>query len=147
MTDKQKRLLREWVQFGNKKKQSLDEVFDDLGTVLDHDVYLYRGVCVRPDLNASKQCNFLNSIVEGGIIDNGTNYNATATNINKSYDFSGGFGQYYVLKIKVPKGTKVMDMRHYYKSGFDEIVLPPCKYKVNHIDYATGIVDCDFIPN
>lgn len=148
LTEKQKRMFREWIALGDKcDKAKTAALFDEFGTVLDHDVYLYRGVCIRHDLSRGLQCNFLNSIVEGGIIDNSTRYTSTAADINRAYESSeSGFNTTYILKIKVPKGTRVLDIRHYYTTGnCDEFVLPPSSYKVNHIDYSTGIVDCDFI--
>ena len=33
------------------------------------------------------------------------------------------------------------------KEKATEIVVPPSSYKVNKIDYTTGIGDCDFIPH
>ena len=151
LTEFQKNQLNGWYSKG--ETECLKPIFNDLCTQLEQDVYVYRCVTVRSDgLNISKQCNFLNSIKEGSLINNGDKYTSTAKNINNVLDYSTTFGQSYVLKIKIPKGTKVLDMRHRSslvagRKSADEIVIPPCSYKVNKIDYTTGIVDCDFIPN
>ncbi len=148
LTQFQKNQLSGWYNKG--QDAYLNPIFDELGTVLDHDVYLYRCVTVRGDAYLTPgleeaQAKFLNTIKEGAVINN-NKYTSTASNINNTLDLGDCFGKQYILKIKVPKGTKVMDMRHN-KPTATEIVLPPCSYKVNKIDYTTGIVDCDFIPH
>ena len=147
LTDYQEYQLRAWYDKG--ADSCIEPIFDELGTVLDHDVYLYRCVTIRADNSLAGQknnCDFLNTIKPGSIIDNGSHYNSTASNINNTLDYSTTFGHSYILKIKVPKGTKVLDMRRM-KDKATEVVMPPCSYKVNKIDYTTGIVDCDFIPH
>ena len=147
LTEYQNEKLRAWVEHGTA--HCVEPIFDELGTVLEHDVYLYRCVSKRSEFSLAGQksnCDFLNTIKPGSIIDNGNSYRSTASNINNTLDYSTTFGHSYILKIKVPKGTKVLDMRHW-KDKATEVVLPPSSYKVNKIDYTTGIVDCDFIPH
>ncbi len=148
--------LRGWYNKG--EAGYLKPIFDDLATELDHDVILYRKIQVNTayaggqPCSSADNCEFLNSIKEGGIINNTNKYTSTAKSINNVQGYSPFYGQEYILKIKVPKGTKVLDMRNYSsmypkKKDLDEIVLPPSSYKVNKINYTTGIIDCDFIPH
>ena len=146
LTDYEKYQLRAWYNKG--EKECIEPIFDNVGTVLDHDVDLYRCVTVRaenPIPIQQKQCDFLNSIKEGGTISNANKYTSTAKDPNRILNYGMTYGQSYMLKVRVPKGTKVLDMRNF-KENVDEIVLPPSSYKINKIDYTTGIVECDFVP-
>ena len=139
--------LGNWIDKG--KSSFISGIFDDVATTLENDVYLYRGIGIRDDASFKMQLNYLNNIKEGAILDNTNKFISTAKSIEYSSLYRSGLkyssGTSYVLKIKVPKGTKAVDMR-IKESGMDEMVLKPHKLKITHIDQLTGVVDCEYIP-
>lgn len=146
LTDVQNRQLSSWRWSSSPHRAHLDPVFDDVAMTLQDDVFLYRGLRVVHGYNDHLQ--YFNNIKPGAIIDNSNRYISTAQDISSAYSYSkqvdGAFGQQYVLKIKVPQGSKCIDHR-ISDSGFDEITLPPNKLKVISVDYCTGIVECEYI--
>lgn len=159
LNEREMRLLDEYFNFGTKhfKGENLDELnalFEKIGTVLEEDTILYRGVSTRGELGLNtKNTEFLNSIKEGSVIGNEDMHYSTSNNPNVADGYGpnrGLFEQGYILKINVPKGTKVVDMRHRRPNvtrDTGEFVLPQgVQLKVTKIDYETGVVECEYIP-
>ena len=137
--------LRHWIDDG--KNWALDDVYDNLSIPLSNDTYLYRGVSTRGG-SYKMETDFLNTIKEGAIIDNSNKYISTAKGVEYASSYrneSFKAGQSYLLKIKVPKDTQVLDMR-LSDPNFDEIALQPHKLKVTKIDYNSGVVECEYMP-
>ena len=148
LSETDKVYIRSWYNHGNALADDpvFAELFDRVGTTLAKDAVLYRCVAARAnDGIDSGSINFLNTIQEGAVIDNTGRYNSAASHPNDALDYSISYGQSYVLKINVPQGTKVLDMRAC-GQRINEYVLPKnTKYRVKSIDYKTGIVECDLV--
>ena len=143
----QESILNSWI-WTAPTHNHFDGIFDEMSTTINHDTYLYRGVTIRHGMNEGVQVDFLNTIKEGEIIDNSGRYTSNAGDFENASSYSNigsYFGQRYTLKIKVPKGTKVIDARNA-DSALDEFILPSHKLQIKSIDYKTGVVECEYIP-
>ena len=145
LTTLQKNSLNHWIDDG--KNWALDGIYDDLCIPLEKDTCLYRGISTRGG-NYKKEIDFLNTIKEGAIIDNSNKFISTAKGVEYASSYrneSYKAGQSYMLKIKVPKDTSILDMR-LSDYNLDEVVLRPHKLKVTQIDYNIGVVECEYMP-
>lgn len=153
LTAEEDALLYGWYKDGmallknEKNAEEFAQLFDKAGTVLTQDTPLYRCVTLRADGGINlDNVKFLNTIKEGAVIDNAGRYTSTASHPNNALNYGATFEQNYVLKINVPAGTKVLDMRNCSQRKIDEFILPKgAQYVVKNIDYKTGIVECDLV--
>ena len=146
LTDIQRAQLSGWTWSGAHPVR-IEGLFEDLAITISNDTYLYRGISMNQ--NDKKVVDYFNNIKVGSIIDNSKRYMSAAQNVETTFAYStaqsSGFNQHYFLKIKVPKGTKVIDNRISQGMSFDEVILPPNKLKVTSIDYNTGVVECEYV--
>lgn len=149
----------EWIngqKHTNNYRDEFNQLFNKIATTLDEDYTVYRGVGVRRDCSKdlTKQKEFLNTIKVGAILNNDLQ-SSTATGAAWANGYSGGgamsvFENGYILKIKLPKGSRVMDMRNINKNSHSnkeaEIVLPEnAQLRITAVDYQSGIVECEYI--
>ena len=158
LTEQEERLLETYYQEGASYLSEYDEMtlYDVVrkSKPLDQDYVVYRTISAgRGSSNFNSA--FIDEIKEGGIITRGT-WTSTATEYDWAClqfhpDFAssgktGGKG--YVMRIKLPKGTKGIDMRgtSVRNGNQSEFMLPPnSQIKVNKIDHANQILECEYI--
>lgn len=103
---------------------------------LKHDAYVYRAVSGHIFADDIK---FIESIKEGVIITDKA-FVSTAKDVDAQFKHFLGFGNSMALRIKLPKGTKGLNV------NYSEFVLPRgAQIKVNKIDRVNGIADCEYI--
>ena len=103
---------------------------------LKHDAYVYRAVSGHIFADDIK---FIESIKEGAIITDKA-FVSTAKDVDAQFKHFLGFGNSMALRIKLPKGTKGLNV------NYSEFVLPRgAQIKVNKIDRVNGIADCEYI--
>ena len=103
---------------------------------LKQDAYVYRAVSAGLSRDDIK---FMESIKEGAIITDKA-FVSTAKDVDAQFKHFLGFGNSMALRIKLPKGTKGLNV------NYSEFVLPRgAQIKVNKIDRVNGIADCEYI--
>ena len=103
---------------------------------LKQDAYVYRAVSAGLSRDDIK---FMESIKEGAIITDKA-FVSTAKDVDAQFKHFLAFGNSMALRIKLPKGTKGLNV------NYSEFVLPRgAQIKVNKIDRVNGIADCEYI--
>lgn len=136
---------------------SEDDCFDFYDLIrtskpLEKSAIVYRSILSRVP-NIYKNNSFLEELKEGGVIKRDA-YTSTAPiydfavdRFNPNSDFSGGASKGYVMRIKLPKGTKGIDYRgiDLFDGGQSEFVLAPnSEIFIKKIDHANQIMECEY---
>ena len=133
----------------------LDRLIQD-AVPLEEDAYVYRGIRTQKIWDDFSELDFAKDLAEGNILEDkafvstARVYGDLLAQVDP-HNFSGHNTSGYVMRIKLPKGTKGLDCRRSIGRDLDggynaEFILPRnSQFKIVSIDKKQRIMECEYI--
>lgn len=133
----------------------LDRIIQD-AVPLEEEAYVYRGIRTQKIWDDFSELDFAKDLAEGNILEDKA-YVSTARVYGDllaqvdPHNFSGHNNSGYIMRIKLPKGTKGLDCRRSIGKDLDggynaEFILPRnSQFRIKAIDKSQRIIECEYI--